>query len=763
MRITNIHFRGRPSFFEHSADKNYIRLIADKPSSLYLNYSITLNPAQSTAVLGQDFLASNLPYTTSIFEGGRILNSFLIYPVDDTLVEGNEVIAFNITCTTSGITYNAVVPLVIGDNDSYRVSVGNVSAQEGNAGTTWLGFPVTVPQAIPEAVTFDFTTTAQTATAGVDFTAASGTFTLPANSTSGTIQVEVLGDTQLETAETFTLTLLNPSRTADVVLAKATGTGTITNDDFPIVSVADLSVPESPGSLSFAVTLDQPTSVAASVGWSIGGGTATRGSDYSSNSTSGTLNFAAGATTAIISLSLIGDSIVEQNETIQIQLANPVGLALGTSSAVLTIQDNDFPVIAAPVVATLTEGDMGSQSLPVTLNLSTPAIRAGSVEWSVTADSTAATAASGTANFAAGATSASFTLNVPGDLVPQPTRTVKLSLSNAAELTIPASPITVATILDNDQRVLLGAARILAEGNSGTTVSTVDLLIAKPLAVPVTVGWQTVNDTAQAGSDYISASGTATIPAGETSISVPFTIMGDVLLEQTESFMIQLSNPVNATIGTPGYLVTITNDDAQPSLEIEASNTVTVGPTGNFRAWIEVVLPQDAVYGFPMNWRVSTRNDTALAGTHFTGISNGLLSVPASANGNAPDPLWIAVTVPGGSVNLDAPRRFFVDFTPTSGPATVVSAEVKIEPLRVIEFNRLLPQLYSVRFPTGKGQTYVIQEAASLAGPWVNNSSTLFGSGSPVTQTVTSATNRAYFRVRASSNPPAAPVNLGNP
>lgn len=754
---------GPAAFFENSADKNYIRLIADRPSSLYLGYRISLNPAQSTAVSGLDFGTSNLPYTTSVFEGGRIINSFIVHPLEDTLVEGNEIIAFNVTCTTAGITYNAVVPLVIGDNDFYRVSVGDASLAEGNAGTSVLSFPVILPQAIPEAVTFDFATSSLTATAGVDFTAASGTFTLPANSTSGTIRVEMIGDAMIEASETFTLTLSNPSRTGDVVLARATATGTITNEDFPIVSMADRIMQEEAGSISFAVTLDQPTPVAASVGWSITGGTAVRGSDYSISSITGTLNFAAGATTATIPLSIIGDAIVESSETIQFQLSNPTGLALGASTAVLTIQDNDFPTISAPVVATLTEGDTGSQSLPVTLPLSTPAIRAGTVEWSVTADSTAAVAASGTANFAVGASTATFTLNVPGDLVPQASRTVKVSLTNPVELTVPTSIVTVATILDNDQRVILGGARTLAEGSGGMTVSTLDLSISNPLAVPVTVDWQTVNGSAQAGSDFISASGTATIPAGETSTTVPFTMVADSLLEQEESFTIQLSNPVNASIGTPGYVVTITNDDAQPALEIETSNTVTVGPSGNFRAWIEVVLPPDAVYGFSLNWRVSTRDHTALAGTHFTGISNGMLSVPAAANGNAPDPLWIAITVPGGSVNLDAPRSFFVDFTPASGPATVVSAEVNIEPLRVIEFNRLLPQLYSVRFPTGKGQTYVIQEAASLAGPWLNNSSTLLGSGSPVTQTVTSATNRAYFRVRASSSPPAAPVTLGNP
>ena len=78
-------------------------------------------------------------------------------------------------------------------------------------------------------VTVQFTTANGTATAGSDYTAASGTLTFAAGSTSQTVTVAVTGDLSVESDETFSITLSNPS--ANATLLTATGTGTIINDD----------------------------------------------------------------------------------------------------------------------------------------------------------------------------------------------------------------------------------------------------------------------------------------------------------------------------------------------------------------------------------------------------------------------------------------------------------------------------------------------------------------------------------------------------
>ena len=68
---------------------------------------------------------------------------------------------------------------------------------------------------------------------------------------------------------------------------------------------------------------------------------------------------------------------------------------------------------------------------------------------------------------------------------------------------------------------------------------------------------------ATAGSDYVAASGSVTIPAGSTSFTVNVPIIGDTTIEPDETFALTLSNATNVSfISNPETLVTIANDDA---------------------------------------------------------------------------------------------------------------------------------------------------------------------------------------------------------
>jgi hypothetical protein len=107
-------------------------------------------------------------------------------------------------------------------------SVGAVTLAEGNAGTSTMGFTVTLAKATPQKVTLAYTTSDVTATAGTDYTATSGTLAFAAGETSRTIAVPIVGDTVFEPDETFTLTLSN---LVNAVPGQATATGTTKNDD----------------------------------------------------------------------------------------------------------------------------------------------------------------------------------------------------------------------------------------------------------------------------------------------------------------------------------------------------------------------------------------------------------------------------------------------------------------------------------------------------------------------------------------------------
>ena len=89
------------------------------------------------------------------------------------------------------------------------------------------------------------------------------------------------------------------------------------------------------------------------------------------------------------------------------------------------------------------------------------------------------------------------------------------------------------------------------------------LQLSAPSPTPVTVDYATSDGTAQAPSDYLATSGTATFPPGEQSVVVTVQIVGDTIREPNESFTVTLSNPVRAALGAASTARgTIRNDEA---------------------------------------------------------------------------------------------------------------------------------------------------------------------------------------------------------
>ena len=107
-------------------------------------------------------------------------------------------------------------------------------------------------------------------------------------------------------------------------------------------SAATYSVGENTGTVTITVTRTGGSDGAVSVGYATSDGSATAGSDYIT--TNGTVNWADGdGTDKTFTVSIIDDSEVEGDETVNVYLTSPTGGAsLGTNdTAVLTITDND--------------------------------------------------------------------------------------------------------------------------------------------------------------------------------------------------------------------------------------------------------------------------------------------------------------------------------------------------------------------------------------------------------------------------------------
>jgi hypothetical protein len=224
------------------------------------------------------------------------------------------------------------------------VSIANATVAEGNSATTDAAFAVTLSKASTKTVTVAYSTANGTATAGQDYTAASGTLTFAPGVTSQKVVVKVTGDTAVEPNETFAVKLAAPS---GATLATATATGTITNDDVatvtpPTISIASSVVAEgNSGSTNmvFTVSLSKASDKTVTVGYSTANGTATAGQDYTA--ASGTLTFAPGSTTGQVNVSVIGDTAVEPTETVTVTLASPTNATVATATATGSITNDD--------------------------------------------------------------------------------------------------------------------------------------------------------------------------------------------------------------------------------------------------------------------------------------------------------------------------------------------------------------------------------------------------------------------------------------
>jgi hypothetical protein len=112
------------------------------------------------------------------------------------------------------------------------VSITDTSITEGDSGTSRLEFTMTLDKYLDNA-SVDVATSDGTATASEDYIATTTIVEFTGNNTSETISITINGDTDIESDETFTVTLSNPSNLS-ISTTNGSATGTISNDDFEI-------------------------------------------------------------------------------------------------------------------------------------------------------------------------------------------------------------------------------------------------------------------------------------------------------------------------------------------------------------------------------------------------------------------------------------------------------------------------------------------------------------------------------------------------
>jgi hypothetical protein len=458
--------------------------------------------------------------------------------------------------TGTGTIRNDDIPPVI--------SIANASVLESNSGSSSLTFTVSLaaPSGLPASI--DFTTVDGTALAGSDYAALTGALTFTPGETSKTITVAVTGETTIEDQERFSVILLGAS---NATVGNRTAVGTILNDDTAIrISAADrLEGNAGATGAAFSVSLEKASALPVTVDFAAADGTARAGSDYTTLPP-GTLTFEPGETSKTIVVEVLGDTMYEADESFSVVLSSAMNATLPVSTAIATIRNED----AAPAITigagSVIEGNNGMSSLVFTATLSAPSGLAATLRYA-TADGTAFGGSDFTApengaqiTFAPGETTQTITIEVLGDSSSEAHETFSLLLSDPTNATL-ASTSVVGTILNDDTALRITDATIL-EGHAGARLATFTVSLTAGITLPVTVNFVTADGAATDGSDYNAlAPGILTFAPGETSKTISVEVLGNTVVEPTETFEVLLSEAVNAGIDDGTGLGTILDDD----------------------------------------------------------------------------------------------------------------------------------------------------------------------------------------------------------
>ncbi len=468
-----------------------------------------------------------------------------------------------VLCTRDGrVLSNAVSATVSGPA---AISVADAEATEGTDAAA--SFTVSLSRPAIGPVTVDYATGDGTATAGEDYTAASGTLTFSIREQTKTVSVPVLDDAGAEDGETFTLTLSNAS---NGYIEDGTATGTIHDDDdeaasVPAVSVADASATEG-DPVAFTVSLSAASDEQVTVAYATSGGTAASGTDFTASS--GTLAFGANETSKTVSVETTDDSDDEEDETFTLTLSSPANATLGDAAATGTIEDDDD----APPPLTARFANMSSSHTgdPFTFglvfseepdDLSYRTLRddafdvtGGSVagasrqeqgsdrRWTITVEPASATS--------------TMTITLP--------ETTNCNADGAicTEDDRPLSNSPSATVEGEDEVVPVVSVADASAAEGDPVAFTVSLSAASD--EQVTVAYATSGGTAAAGDDFTASSGTLAFGANETSKTVSVATIEDSDDEEDETFTLTLSSPSNATLGAATATGTIEDDDDAP-------------------------------------------------------------------------------------------------------------------------------------------------------------------------------------------------------
>lgn len=190
--------------------------------------TVAYSTSDGTAISGTDYTPAS---GTLTFGPTETEKTFTVSALNDSLNENDETVILKLSNVNGSVPFGEpaiAVVRIVDDDPPPTVQIDDVTVEEGDSGSTFAVFTISLSAASGKTVNVTIATQGGTATQGLDFGGGSLLLTYLPGQTVKQVVVFVAGDTAVEGIEHFFVNLVNPVNTT---IADGQGVGTIIDDD----------------------------------------------------------------------------------------------------------------------------------------------------------------------------------------------------------------------------------------------------------------------------------------------------------------------------------------------------------------------------------------------------------------------------------------------------------------------------------------------------------------------------------------------------
>ena len=648
--IPTVQFASASSSGAESASPVDLQVTLSNTTYQTVTVNYAVNAGSTATGGGVDY---TLAAGSLVFNPGETSKDVSFTVNDDNLNESDERVIVDLTSPVSAnIGSPSSHTYTIQDNDTPPTVQFAIANSSGTEAASPANLAVNLSAASSATVTVNYAVTGGTATGGVDYILAAGSLTFNPGETSKDISLTVNDDDIDENNETVIVDLASPVNAN--IGSPSSHTYTIQdNDAAPSFAIDDVTHNEgNSGTTSYAFTVTKigTTDLSAGVDFATANSSAFAGSDYTT--TSGTLTFGPAENSKTITVLVNGDTTFENNETFLVNLSNADNATISDGQGLGTITNDDVEPSFSISDVTLNEGNSSTASFIFTVSRTGATELSSSVNYE-TMDGTAVQpgdyqSESGTLTFAANEPTKQITVLVTGDPTYETNETFTVTLSTASGGSI-ADDEGLGTIANDDAAPNFAVNDVAMNEGTGSGITAYTFTITKFGATELAASLDFVSANGMtnpatgaaacgAGSDYVTSTGTLAFAANETTKTATINVCRDSDNETDETFFVNLSNAIQATIGDGQGVGTITNDDGAFSYVFQGFFAPIDNPP--------LINTTKAGSAVPVKWRVTTSDGTPVSDPNSFG---GLFSYEVDCGSSTQLENPLETTAPGES------------------------------------------------------------------------------------------------------------------